>query len=164
MRIRRFIPVLAVALAPSLAHAQPELPPRPAGAEQVTDAEITLGLQLVQLMNMQAAAEAGVQVALDQQMQTAGMEEVREVLKDWVTEIFSAPESHQAFARIYAESFTEAELRGLVAFYQTPVGQRMAAEQGTLAIRGAEVGRELAEARQADLMQRLQAVLEKKPD
>ena len=51
-----------------------------------------------------------------------------------------------------------ADLRALIAFYRTPLGQRLASSQATLARQGAEIGRVLATARQADLIERLERI------
>jgi len=39
------------------------------------------------------------------------------------------PELLNEVARVYAEHFTEAELKGLVVFYKSPLGQKMVKEE-----------------------------------
>jgi hypothetical protein len=164
MRITRVLVVFALVLTPSVAAAQPSAPPRPADAERVTDAELTLAQQLVELMDVQGAAVQGVRVMLNAQVAAnPQLREYRGILEDWASDIFSGEEAGQAFARLYAETFTESELRDLIAFYESPTGRRVTSEQIHVTTRAEEIGRELAEAHSADLMIRLQAAMEE-PD
>jgi hypothetical protein len=115
--------------------------------------------ELIGAMHMADAAAAGVQVALDQQIRVnPAMERYRTAMKEWANAVFTGKDAQDAFATMYAENFTEDEIRQLIAFYHTPVGQKAAMLQATLGLRGAELGRRLAQEHQAELMQRLQAV------
>lgn len=118
--------------------------------------------ELLDVVHLQEVAAAGVQVSIEQQIRTnPAMEQYRTVMKEWAADIFAGEEAKNAFAAVYARYFTEADLRALVAFYRTPLGQKLASSQATLATSGAEVGRQLAEAHQADLLARLEAATPK---
>ena len=140
------------------------LPARAAAQDTARTAPPTAGQmaaarELLEVIHMQEVAAAGVKVALDQQIRAdPQLEGYRAVMNEWAGEIFSSEEAKTAFATLYADAFTEADLRALIAFFRSPVGQRFASSQASLAVKGGEVGRTLAAARQADLMARIQRV------
>jgi uncharacterized protein len=157
MRIAHFVAACSLVLAPSLAAAQPTAaPPRPAEAAQVSEGEIALALQLVDLADMRGAALAGVGVMLDQQVEMQPeLAPFRNILEDWAKDVFTSQEAADGFARLYAETFTEGELRDMVAFFRSPTGRRMASEQASISARAEEIGQQLAESRSEDLLSRL---------
>jgi hypothetical protein len=165
MRIAHFIAACSLVLAPSLAAAQPSSPPpRPAEAAQVTEAELVVARELVRVADMQGAAMAGVDVMLTQQMEMQPeLAPYRSVLESWAKEVFSSDEAAEAFALLYAETFTEGEMRDMIAFYLSPTGRRLAAEQVSVSLRAAAIGQELAEARAPDLIARIEEAMSK-PD
>jgi hypothetical protein len=68
--------------------------------------------------------------AMELGMEQGGMGEqltpqVRQVLRDFMEEHFRYEDLEPAFIRVYADAFTEQELRDLAAFYRTPLGQRV---------------------------------------
>jgi hypothetical protein len=122
-----------------------------------TAGQMAAARELLDAMHLQDVSAAAVKMALDEQIRAdPQLEPYRAVMNAWGSEIFASEEAKTAFATLYAGAFSEADLRQLVAFYRTPLGQRLANAQVTLAAKGAEVGRALATARQADLMARIQ--------
>jgi hypothetical protein len=115
--------------------------------------------QLMEAAEVQKAAMAGVEVMIAEQVRTnPAMSRYRQTMLEWARAIFTGEDAVNAFAALYADAYTEDELRQLVAFYRTPLGQKMAANQTVLATRGAELGRQLAERKQGDLLARIQQV------
>ena len=116
----------------------------------------------VDALRLPEVAAAGVNVSIDEQVRAnPALEPFRTTMKEWGVQLFTTDEAKNAFAEVYASTFTESELRQLVAFYQTPLGQKVSASQATLTARGAEIGRNLAQAHQADLMARIQSQMDK---
>lgn len=135
----------------------------PAAAQETartfTPSHLAAARELLEAVNVQQLFRAGVEIMLEQQIEAnPAMAPYRGVMLEWARDIFSSKEAQDAFGRLYAEAFTEEDLRALVAFYRTPLGRRLAESQGSLAQRGGEVGRKLAEANQADLIARLSKV------
>lgn len=163
MRMMRTLSIACGLMIPALAGAQtPTTPAQPATA--VSAEAMSLAVELTTLLDLAGNASAGVDMMLDaMQAQNPQLSEFRGVLQRWMRKIFSSEEAATAFARVYAESFTEAELRDVVTFMRTPSGQRFAAAQGELMRRGGEVGKRLAEENQDELMQMLQAEQQKAP-
>jgi len=155
MRILRALLVGCALFVPAGLAAQTPAPARP----PIAPSHLAAARELLEVLHLQDVAAAGVQVALEEQLRTnPALEPYRTVMKEWAASIFSADEAKTAFATIYAETFTEDDLRQLVAFYRTPLGQKLANSQAALTVRGAEVGHNLATAHQADLMARIQAM------
>lgn len=160
MRMLRTLLIACGAMIPALSGAQtPATPAQPATA--VSAESMSLARELTSMLDLSGNASAGVKVMLDaMQSQNPQMSEYRGVLERWVHKIFNSEEAATAFARMYAEAFTETELRDVVTFMRTPSGRRFAAAQGELMRQGAEVGKQLAEENQAELMQMLEAEMQ----
>jgi uncharacterized protein len=152
------IPLLALALALVLAaplSAQPATTP----AVPIAPSHLAAAKEYLDLYGIVDMALSGVQLAMDQQIAAnPALEPFRATMIEWARGLFGSEEAKTAFASIYAEVFTEAEIRQLMVFARTPVGRKVVANQANLARRGAEVGQRLAQAHQADLMARLEAL------
>jgi hypothetical protein len=158
MRMMRTLLIACGLMVPAVGAAQTPITTTPAVRDTLSAESMTLARELTTLLDMAGNASAAVDVMLDaMQSQNPQLSEVRGVLQRWTRKIFSSEEAATAFARVYAESFTEAELRDVVTFMRTPSGRRFAAAQGELARRGAEIGKRLAEENQGELMEMLQA-------
>lgn len=146
-RLRALALAGAALLLPACLAAQPAIAPSHMAAAR----------DFVEALRLPEVAAAGVSVSIDEQIRAnPALEPFRTTMKEWGAQLFATDEAKNAFAEVYATTFTEPELRQLVAFYQTPLGRKVAASQATLTARGAEIGRNLAQAHQADLMARIQ--------
>jgi hypothetical protein len=144
-------------LLPVHAAAQDSTAVRPAAP--VSASHLAAARELLEVVRLVEVAAAAVNISIDEQIRAnPAMEPYRTTMKEWGSQIFATEEAKNAFAALYASTFSEAELRQLVAFYHSPLGQKLAASQTTLTVRGAEIGRGLAESHQADLMARIQAI------
>jgi hypothetical protein len=90
--------------------------------------------------------------ALELGMEQGGMGEltpqVRQVLREFMDEHFRYEDLEPEMIRIYTDLYTEEDIRGMTAFYRTPLGQRMI-----------ETLPELSAASQRMAQERLQSVL-----
>jgi len=68
-------------------------------------------------------------------MPAEGSAEVRKTMGDWFTENFQFQEIRSRAAAIYMGEFTEDELRQMVAFYETPVGQKALRKMAVLGLK-----------------------------
>jgi hypothetical protein len=124
-----------------------------------TAGQLAAARELLEVLRLQEVSAVGMKVALDAQISAnPELEPYRAAMNAWGTEIFASEEAKTAFATVYAGAFSEADLRALTAFFRTPLGQRFASAQPSLTAKGAEIGRELANAKRADLMARIQRV------
>ncbi|HEX8362990.1 MAG TPA: DUF2059 domain-containing protein [Longimicrobium sp.] len=152
--MRKRLLVLGFALALAAPAAAQQTPARTFAPSHMAAAR-----EFLDAVQIQKLTAAGTEATISEQIRAnPEMARYREAMLGWARDLFSSEEAVTAFAELYAEAFTEADLRALTAFYQTPLGQRLAANQTVLAGRGAELGRRLAESKQADLVARIQRV------
>ena len=127
-----------------------------AAADTAPASKLAAARTLIDLVRLEETAlAAGMQTFDQQAASNPDAAAFRDVIEEWMREVFGSDDAKNAFARAYAEAFTEQELAGLIAFYRTPLGARLAVLQPALAAKGAAIGQQLAETRQADLQQRL---------
>jgi uncharacterized protein len=152
--MRRLVSLLALVVAIPLA-AQNAPAPTP---RTVTPAARNLAREVVALLNMEKVVRAGVEAMFDLQVQQQPqMAPFRATMQAWADRHVSGPELLDKIVDIYAEEFSERELRDLVAFYRTPTGRRVAEVSPLLSKRGAEAGAAVAQAHIAELQQMLEA-------
>lgn len=89
--------------------------------------------------------------------QNPKLADYQDVLNEWIDERMSWPKVRDRFVAIYMDAFSERELRELIAFYQTPTGQKSIRLTPELIQKGAEIGNEAAMAGMADLQAMIRA-------
>jgi hypothetical protein len=129
--------VLAVAASPVAAQQKPAAPPAPAAAApQPTPGALLLAKQIVQIKNVKEVFQpiigGVVQKVKEGFLQTNFMwsKDLNEVALNVQTEFEPRlTELIDSSARIYATHFSEQELRDLLAFYQSPLGQKVLVQE-----------------------------------
>jgi hypothetical protein len=131
----RYAMVALVAIA-IIAIAKPAASQTPAPAKGPSPAAVLVAKQIVELKGVSAMFDpivrGVVEKAKDVFLQTNFMwaKDINEVAaivhKDYDSR---TSELIDATARIYASHFTETELRGILTFYQSPLGQKMIVEE-----------------------------------
>lgn len=143
---------LALSLASTPALAQDSV------ARPVTPGAMKAAEELLGLMNAEALLRAGIAITLEGQIKSnPKMEPFRATMQEWVDTYITWAELRGKMSRIYAEEFTEAELRELIAFYASPVGRKVAELSPALSRRGAEAGAEVAQAHMDELRRMIEA-------
>ena len=160
MRASLVLVVLAAAtLRPPAAAAQgtPVTPvPAPAAVAPSASA-IAAATELLRLLDIEKVMRAGSEVMFDAQVQQQPlMAPFRDVMQAWLDKYMTFETMGPRLARVYAEEFTEAELRELIAFYRTPLGRKLAERTPELSRKGAEAGAAVA----AEHMDELQRMIE----
>lgn len=79
------------------------------------------------------------------------------VLVEWTRTYMTWEQMREPMAAIYKKHFTNEELSELVEFYQSPVGAKSINLMPQLFAEGAQIGMELAQRHQPELLQMLQA-------
>ncbi len=101
--------------------------------------------ELVRLMNLEKTTMAGVGASIEMQLRRdPAMEPYKDVLLQWAQKFLTWDEIGAKVVGIYADAFTDAELRDMIRFYKTSTGQKALSQQQMLMTQGATIGEEVA--------------------
>lgn len=124
----------------------------------VSASRLAAAHEVLRVMDMERQILSGVKTMLDAQLTAApALQQYRDVMQAWAVKYLTWAVMGDRLARVYAQTFTERELRELTAFYRTPVGQKVARVTPALMQRGAEVGAAVAQEHMAELESMIQA-------
>ena len=101
------------------------------------------------------------QMAVQFQLDADGKEELKTIYKDWFNDDIDHSLVISKMSKLYADTFSEEEIVGLIEFFETPIGKKFLDESPELIKVGAQIGMDAAEAKQAELLARLQPFFEK---
>lgn len=101
------------------------------------------------------------QLSAKLQLDRAETEELKNIYRDWFDNDFDKFYISTQIADVYADTFTHDEIKSMVEFYQTPVGQKLVEKSPELAKIGARFGMEEAQRKQKELLERLGPFIEK---
>lgn len=79
-----------------------------------------------------------------------------EVMNSFVAKYISWDVLKDQLAAMYAQEFTEQELKNLAAFYRSPLGIKLSEKQPALMQKGAALGQQAVQGHQAELQQMMQ--------
>ena len=151
----RFLSLIAVALLAAVA------PARTLAAQATltpTPSSLQAAREVLEITNAKSVMRATMQASFDAQIeQMPAMEPFRPVMEEWADKYLSWDIIAPHLAEVYAQTFTEQELKELIAFYRTPLGRKVAAETPELSRRGAVVGAKIAAEHMPELQQMIQA-------
>jgi hypothetical protein len=94
-------------------------------------------------------------------MPEEGVKEMRDAVTKWYGETLKWDVMKPKFVELYVQEFTEAELKEIVAFYKTPVGQKALDKMPDLMQKGSVIGQDLAQANQQALGAEMQRIIAK---
>ena len=101
------------------------------------------------------------QLSAKLQLDRAETEELKNIYRDWFDNDFDKFYISTQIADVYADTFTHDEIKSMVEFYQTPVGQKLVEKSPELAKISARFGMEEAQRKQKELLERLGPFIEK---
>lgn len=114
--------------------------------------------ELLRSMHIEEVLRSSTEATFDAQVKSQPlMAPFRATMQEWANKYLTWTEYGPKLTRIYAEEFTEPELRQLIAFYNSPIGRKVAELNPVLTRRGAQAGAEVAEAHIKELQQMIQA-------
>lgn len=125
--------------------------------------------KLVDSMDMAKTMQESLRTSLDAQMQQfvqlglppAGIDELKEEMFAFLSDVLSWEEIRPAVVELYAQSFTAEELDELRTFYQTPTGKKALSLMPQLMNQGMMLGQEKVQARAQELNQRIAPIIQK---
>jgi len=138
-------------------------------ADEATHREAAV--RVLEITKADAAMKSGFQAMIDpvlasmrqRGMPEAAAQEVKEAFSQWFTEEIKWEDIKPKMVEIYVQQFSEAELKELQAFYQTPTGQKAIEKLPIVMQQGANIGREYAQSKGQILQAKLKEIAEKYP-
>ncbi len=124
--------------------------------------------ELAEIIGLKDQMETGFNAMLPIVMQQAKQmnlnedqtEQLKGIYKSWFMEDFDHESVTKEMIQLYAEEFTAEELKELTAFYKTPIGIKSLKALPQLMTKGAQIGAKEGQAKEPELMKRLQPLLE----
>ena len=154
MRLTRLLPLVALTLAVAAT---------PAGAQQpAADAAHRASVQqLMTVMRVREMTEGNIENMLAAQLrQMPQLAPYAGILRDFYREQMDWKVLEPEFTRVYLEVFSEPEVRELIGFYQTPLGQKLLTRMPALMAKSNELSTRRIQAAMPQLMERLQAAMQ----
>jgi uncharacterized protein len=136
---------------------------RPALAQEGSPAHRDAVKQLLAVSHIREITDQTVDAMLKQQVQeTPDLAPYAKILSDFYREVLNWNTLEPEYTRLYMEVFTEAEVREMTTFYQTPLGQKLLTKMPLLMTKSNELASRRVQAAMPQLMQRLQTAMEAK--
>ncbi|HLM68051.1 MAG TPA: DUF2059 domain-containing protein [Longimicrobium sp.] len=133
----------------------------PAAAQEEPSAgEVAAARELLEASLMRENLVRTVTGMMEQGMGETLPPEMQAVMKRFFEEHFRFEDMEPGLVRMYADLFTEEEIRAATAFYRTPAGRRMAELTPEVAVRSQQVSMELMEAAMPQLMRMMEEAME----
>jgi hypothetical protein len=109
-------------------------------------------LELLEVMGLEKNAMAGASAMLNVMLdQNEELQPYRDVFMKWAETTLSWDKIGPCMTELYMKTFTEAEIRELIAFYRTPTGKKTLETMPMLMQEGAKIGADIAQEHQGEL-------------
>ena len=127
-------------------------------ASEFEASHLAAAAELLEVTDMEATLQKSIDATLEIQMsQMPQMAAVEDVMRDFFTKYMSFEVLRDDYALLYADTYSEEDLRGLIAFYQTPLGQRVVATMPDLTAASMELGQRATAEHMPELQQAIMA-------
>lgn len=163
---------LAVAQAPSQTPSQPgqtappsNTTPAPAtpGTTSAPAGDVKVAQEFVQLMNMQSTFEQGKEAMIKAQVQSnPALAQYEDLMREFIDKYLNWSQVEGQFVNIYADIFTEPELRELIQLYQTPTGKKLLTSMPDIMNRSMQITQKQLQPHLPELQQQIMARVQEK--
>jgi hypothetical protein len=137
----------------------------PAAAQpEATPGEIEAVRELLQVSRTRENFIRAMELGMDQAGAADMTPAVRQALRAFMDEHFRYEDLEPEFIRLYTDLYTEEEIRGLSAFYRTPLGQRVVETLPELSARSTGIAQERLQAAMPELMEAIMKAVEADQD
>jgi uncharacterized protein len=110
---------------------------------------------LFEVMDMEKSLKESAELILAQQQQNPALAQMADLMREFMQTHLRWEKLKPDYVKLYIELFTEAELREMRAFYQTPLGQKMLATAPLMGARSAEISQRHLQEHMPELVQRM---------
>lgn len=148
MKIRLMILALVLAAAPAAAQPEP------------AESELAAARELLEVSRSRENFIRGMEIGMEAGMGGQLSPELRRAVREVLDEHFPYEDLAPGMARLYADLYTEEEIRAMIAFYRTPLGQRMIETLPDLTAGSQRVAQERLQVVMPELVRRIQEVIE----
>lgn len=131
----------------------------------ITPAHFKAAEEVLQASGIDVQFKESIQALVNQyseQVAVEKREKFKQVLNTFMAKYASWDNVKDNLSSIYAEAFSETELKQLAAFYQTQLGKKLVREQPFLLQKSVQFGQTLIASHQVELQQMLQDVFKDK--
>jgi hypothetical protein len=122
-----------------------------AGAQQQPSAsQVQAAEELVQAMNVSNGLSDGIDMMLEAQLKAQietnpQLAQFKDIIRQFMAKYLTWESAKPGMVQLYAEAFTEPELRELTTFYKTPLGQKTITKLPELFQKGIALGQKAAQ-------------------
>jgi|GEM_PF-1785649 len=138
---------LASALVAAQAPSQTPPPATPPAASsststvpQASPTHAAAAEELLQVMKMEQATKQSADVMFETQLkQNPQLVQFKDIIQEFMTKYLGWQELKPEYVKLYTDLYTEPEIRQMIQFYGTPLGQKMQATMPQLMARSVEI-------------------------
>ena len=127
-------------------------PPAPSAAQAAAAIEVLKSIRMDQSIPGTTAAMIDSEIS-----RNPGMAPYREIMLQWLRKYMTWDAMRPELVRLYTDTYTEAELKQLAAFYKTPLGQKTLTKSPELLQRTAMIGAKLGQEHGEELTKAMSA-------
>jgi hypothetical protein len=121
-------------------------------------------LEFFKLAEMEKLMDDSMDTMLQAQIQVnPQIAPLQQTFKEFMAKYMSWKSLESEFVTIYMQAFTEAEMKQMLTFYNTPVGKKALQQMPRLMQQGAQIGAQRVQQHMPELMQALQQKAGKQP-
>lgn len=117
---------------------------------------VAIGMDRQLIGGFEAMLPAMEHMASELELDDAGKAELREIYRSWFYNDIDRDAIRAQMITLYAETFSEQEVHEIIAFYQTPIGQKFLEVSPDLVKQGAQIGMQEGIDKQPLLLERLE--------
>jgi hypothetical protein len=111
-----------------------------------TPSQVAAANELFKSMKLENTVQTTSAAMIESEVgRTAGMQAYRDVMLTWLRKYMTWDAMKPELIKLYTETYTEAEMKELAAFYKTPVGQKSLAKMPELMQKTAQIGAKLGQ-------------------
>lgn len=122
-------------------------------ARAQTPGALQAAKDLMQVMHIDKTMHDQIAAAFDLQVQNnPAMAQMRPVMEQFLNKYLTWDAIGPQVTALYAQMFTESELKDMIAFYKSPTGQKIASQTATLGAKSEAIGLQVVQAHQQELV------------
>lgn len=158
MLMKMLLPFVAVVLAFTSVRGQEPTPGAVKAAEKLAE---VMDIKAQMSNGLEAMMPMITNMSEKMKLNPTDAKELEGIFRTWFTEDLDHTKIFDETIKLYAQNFTEEELAGLAAFYESPLGRKSLTALPQLMKKGAQIGMAEGQAKQEKLRARLEPFFKK---